>query len=72
MCGKTLVSNQSLKNHMLQVHEMGQVKSEHKCTICEFSFPTKQQVNRHIQSVHEKMKPYQCTMCESSFSLKVS
>ena len=30
ICGKTLVSNQSLKNHMLQVHEMGQVKSEHK------------------------------------------
>ena len=46
-----------LKAHINVVHER---KKPHKCSICEYSFATKQGLNRHINAVHEGEKSHKC------------
>ena len=42
---------------------------DYRCEYCsDSSFGTKQHLNRHIKSVHEKQKDYICTSCGKSFS----
>ena len=41
-----------------------------QCEICNRNFKTKQNLNSHIASVHEKKKPYQCEICDKAFTEK--
>ena len=42
---------------------------DYRCEYCiDSSFGTKQHLNRHIKSVHEKQKDYICANCGKSFS----
>jgi uncharacterized Zn-finger protein len=43
---------------------------KHECSICEKNFVVKNSLQRHINSVHEKIKPYQCSICEKNFAQK--
>ena len=40
------------------------------CVLCDKLFYTKQHVDRHIKSVHMKLKPFSCTFCDKSFAGK--
>ena len=40
------------------------------CPFCDRNFTIKQNLNRHIASVHEGKKPFKCNNCEASFSEK--
>jgi DNA-directed RNA polymerase subunit RPC12/RpoP len=40
------------------------------CPECNRSFQRKDKLTRHVQCVHEKLKPHACTLCEQIFSRK--
>ena len=33
--------------------------------VCESSFTQKPSLNKHIQAVHERKKPFKCNICDS-------
>ena len=41
-----------------------------KCDACGSSFKKRQNLKMHIQSVHERKKPFKCNFCDTSFSQK--
>ena len=41
---------------------------KHICPECDKSFHRKDKLTRHIQCVHEKIRPFRCDFCDSSFS----
>ena len=41
-----------------------------KCDECHSVFKTKQNLKRHIQSVHEGKKQHKCSICDYTFSQK--
>ena len=43
-------------------------KLTHKCDTCEKSFTTKGGLLRHIQTVHENLRPHKCDVCGKQFS----
>lgn len=40
------------------------------CVICGARFPYKSLLSTHVQSVHEKKKPYKCASCTKMFAKK--
>lgn len=44
--------------------------SSRKCTICDRFFANNKSLQKHIQCVHEKLKPYICNVCEYRTSRK--
>ena len=48
------------------------LKKAFKCNICDASFPQKGNLNVHIESVHEEMKPFKYKICDASFSRKAT
>jgi len=46
--------------------------SDTSCPHCdkEFNVKSRRNLNRHIQIVHMKLKPFQCRLCEATFSMK--
>ena len=43
-------------------------KKSIQCSICETTFVTRRNLNRHTVSIHEGKKPYNCKMCDISFA----
>jgi hypothetical protein len=39
-----------------------------KCSICYNEFKQKQGLQRHVQAIHEKQKPFKCLFCEKYFA----
>ena len=48
-CNKAFGRSQTLKDHILSVHE----KNSHKCSFCDLSLTSLQNLRRHIKYVHE-------------------
>ena len=46
----------------------GDQSKDHKCDICSYSSVRKNELARHISSVHEKNKPHKCLVCDYSCS----
>ena len=44
-------------------------RNKYNCTQCEFKFSSHINLQRHINSVHLKIKDYQCPTCEFKCSL---
>jgi zinc finger protein MSN2/4 len=44
------------------------VDKRHVCHICSKNFQRKNDVQRHIRSVHSKEKPYKCDICDTRFT----
>lgn len=53
-----------IKRHFLS---MNQTKRE-QCSICGQSFSTQLNLRRHIQTIHEGLKPYACPICQKQFT----
>ena len=41
-----------------------------RCNICNSVFTVLGNANRHFQTVHEKLKPFECTVCKRCFAAK--
>ena len=44
--------------------------AHHACILCDKTFTTNQNLNNHVASVHEKLKPHRCDLCNASFASK--
>ena len=40
----------------------------YECEDCKKSFKTRKDLNRHINGIHLKFKPFQCCHCEAAFN----
>jgi KRAB domain-containing zinc finger protein len=66
ICGAILKDAPSFRSHMQAIH-CGGVPLAFTCEHCGKSFPKKYQMKIHIQSVHEKKKPYPCSDCDKMY-----
>ena len=56
-------------NFKLHVEKHGGI-AQYSCPLCDKDFFTEKLQKRHIESVHEKKKPFKCSICEYSSSSK--
>jgi uncharacterized Zn-finger protein len=42
----------------------------YKCDLCKYSFFQHTDLKKHIECVHEKIKPHKCSICKKSFGHK--
>ena len=56
-------------NFKLHVEKHGGI-AQYSCPLCDKDFFTQLLQKRHIESVHEKKKPFKCSICEYSSSSK--
>lgn len=68
-CEAGFTRKNSLKRHMLFVHEGIKPLKQFKCSECDSSFERKSDMKRHIDSNHNK-KPFKCSKRDSSFKLR--
>ena len=64
----SLSSKQSLKIHMERVHKNS--KPTFKCNTCKGKFFSQALLNKHIRTVHDKIKLYACDQCSTTCSDK--
>ena len=64
------INNEARKNNKDELETL--VKSKNSspciCKLCSQTFSTISSLNRHISSVHEKLKKFQCHFCHNFFS----
>ncbi|CAI6276933.1 unnamed protein product [Periconia digitata] len=70
LCDKTFIRRYNKKSHMKR-HDLGRHKP-HKCNHgdCIQGFDRKTDLDRHIKSVHDKIRDLVCQKCGDSFSRK--
>ena len=68
ICAKGFPSGTLVNYHVKKDHE----KVRHKCPVCSREFGVKLSMKRHMETVHQRMKPYKCPGCEISFGYKHS
>ncbi|CRK95902.1 CLUMA_CG009348, isoform A [Clunio marinus] len=62
LCGKTFKSEEGLRNHKLNLHRL-------PCNVCG-KMISKENLKRHLNTIHLNIKPYQCDICGKKFSSK--
>lgn len=68
MCDKIYFTSLLLKQHM-QLHN----NPDHfRCGMCRKSYTTQNNLKRHIDAIHNKLRPFICEVCGSSFSQRYS
>ncbi|XP_064608681.1 zinc finger protein 687a-like [Liolophura sinensis] len=62
-CDKTFYTDEDLENHMLSEHAMG---PQFPCHLCGLTYDTRNNLQQHIQVIHEgKKNVYLCWICQS-------
>ena len=41
-----------------------------QCRVCDYKAAQKSNLKKHIESVHERIKPFKCNICEYKAGLK--
>lgn len=62
-CGKVYRSNETLYNHMMNMH----LVKKHSCQICERKFMIKFNVDMHLLKNHIKAKNFECYLCHREY-----
>jgi uncharacterized Zn-finger protein len=72
ICVETFMVEETLKYHMIHEHKNINLKEPTVCSLCNMTFSTSGSLNRHIQAVHEGIKPYKCDICQATFTQKTT
>ena len=74
-CGKSFLQENTLIQHTILVHKseipLPEDIQKFQCNLCDKFFLGqygKKGLKKHVNSVHEKKKPYQCSICGNSYS----
>ncbi len=67
-CGKLVINNSSLKNHIAIVHSDERPFS---CTLCPRRFKFKSDVKSHMESRHTQSVRFQCEVCSASYTSRL-
>ena len=65
-CGAAFFAEAHFDKHNSRVHDF----KEFECQQCQTVLKSRNDLKRHMESVHEKKKPFMCTKCQSTFSRK--
>ncbi|XP_044743035.1 zinc finger protein 208-like [Chrysoperla carnea] len=65
VCGKKFNQTALLRKHSV-VHKS---EKKYECGICHMAFTRVEVRNRHIQTVHQKIRQFKCTICPKAFHL---
>lgn len=66
ICQKVLTTSNSLKCHVLAVHEK---KKSHICSFCQASFASRSGLRDHVMTKHE-VQQFKCPFCGLGFNLR--
>ena len=71
VCEKSKIVNSTEKKEILDHDKsVNQSMSRKKCLECDKTFSHVENMSRHIDEVHRKLKPYICTICQTKFARK--
>ena len=62
-CGYEAKDKNALTKHIKSTHSMN-IRKSHQCTYCDFSTPSKQYFNIHVNSIHLKIFKHICEICD--------
>ncbi|KAF2895644.1 hypothetical protein ILUMI_10533 [Ignelater luminosus] len=66
-CGKTFKQSNQLRNHQVlhnkTVANIPDWAGQQQCDICKKYFANSKSLKKHVQSVHDKFKPFICNIC---------
>ncbi|KAF5288219.1 hypothetical protein FQA39_LY03987 [Lamprigera yunnana] len=67
VCGKHFKQHTELRNHQVLVHkqvnDVPEWAFQQQCETCKKFFANSKSLKKHIQSVHDKFKPFICNIC---------
>ncbi|KAK4876594.1 hypothetical protein RN001_009100 [Aquatica leii] len=67
VCGKNFKQHTELRNHQVLVHkevnDVPEWTAQQQCETCKKFFANSKSLKKHIQSVHDKFKPFICNVC---------
>ena len=72
ICGKKIGYKDSLRDHKLRSHNVGESTEQFKCNLCKFTSPVRRSVTHHMRSVHggvthkQREKSQKCSLCDFS------
>ncbi|CAN8075678.1 unnamed protein product [Agarophyton chilense] len=64
-CGDGFATREDRKEHVDEYHPR-----PHKCSVCLHQFSRKFDLEKHVLTVHERLRPFKCDKCRSSFGQK--
>lgn len=67
-CKPTQIYQKLSKNDKTQPNEIQKIKKKVSCPICQNTFATKTNLNKHIRVIHQKIKNFQCDICQKRLS----
>ena len=70
LCDKIFKEKGTLKRHQ-NTHITGEEKLTFKCKILDEGFTRNFNLNQHIRSIHEKIKPFVCQHCEKAYTQNI-
>ncbi len=57
----------------VQIYSLNKKKelvSKFYCLICKKKFKCRSEIQRHVDCVHKKLRPFQCCLCDKTFGQK--
>merc|ERR1712062_253756 len=72
-CGRSFEFNNKLQIHIETVHEtFNKGKIAMKCTHCDYTCINPANMNNHVSTIHEGIRPFNCELCDFSCAGKGS
>ncbi|XP_044743516.1 gastrula zinc finger protein XlCGF57.1-like [Chrysoperla carnea] len=65
-CPKKFIREITLKEHVLKIHQNGQIPLKELCTICGRKVRGKSELRRHMRS-HTDERPFSCKLCDKRY-----
>jgi hypothetical protein len=71
ICEKVFERKVYLYHHIKRLHSSKKEARPYQCHLCStFNASTDRDLRRHIESVHEKLRPFKCGKCKKKFTFK--
>ena len=64
---KTVCANQ---RHFALHAKLHDERRRFACNICDYRFPLRETLKRHVMTVHDKVRPYSCEHCGKTFGVR--
>ena len=65
-CNRNFKTSKVRETHE-KMHDGGKNHNIKWCDICQTAWPSTQNLNNHIKTIHKKQRDYKCTICDKAF-----
>ena len=70
-CNRNFKTSKARETHE-KLHEGGTNRNIKWCDICQTAWPSTQNLNNHIKTIHKKQRDYKCNICDKGKSFSIS